>query len=176
MGPLRAFVSVTCDTLVITAGTLRARPAGWRQFTQRASRSAACLSRTHCSAPPGARDTQASGPCCGVSHVESPVSTQRVHAVMQFLPIQRLPGPCRLLPSQAGMPALGASVGHTCGPLASTGSGWGTQAGSGMGGQRGQGPFRPPRALWRGPPPCSAAPSGSGAGPHVACGRGSPAW
>lgn len=61
MGPLCAFVSVTCDTLVITAGTLRARPAGWRQFTQRASHSAACLSRTHCSAPPGARDTQASG-------------------------------------------------------------------------------------------------------------------
>ena len=116
------------------------------------------------------RDTQASGPCRGVSQVEPPVSTQQVHAAMQFLPIQRLPGPRKSLPSQACMPAWGASEGYTCRPLASTGSGWGTQAGRGRAGQRGQGPSRPPRTLWRGPPPCSAAPSGSGAGPHVACG------
>ena len=116
------------------------------------------------------RDTQASGPCRGVSQVEPPVSTQQVHAAMQFLPIQRLPGPRKSLPSQACMPAWGASEGYTCRPLASTGSGWGTQAGRGRAGQRGQGPSQPPRTLWRGPPPCSAAPSGSGAGPHVACG------
>ena len=116
------------------------------------------------------RDTQASGPCRGVSQVEPPVSTQQVHAAMQFLPIQRLPGPRKSLPSQACMPAWGASEGYTCRPLASTGSGWGTQAGRGRAGQRGQGPSQPPRTLWRGPPPCSAAPSGSGTGPHVACG------
>lgn len=99
-----------------------------------------------------------------------------VHAVMQFLPIQRLPGPGRSLPSQAGMPALGwgAVWGYTCGPLASTRSGWGTQAGRGRGGQRVQGPSRPLQTLWRGPPPRSAARSGGSAGSRVACRRGLP--
>ena len=61
------------------------------------------------------RDTQASGPCRGVSQVEPPVSTQQVHAAMQFLPIQRLPGPRKSLPSQAGMPAWGPVRGTRAG-------------------------------------------------------------
>ena len=53
---------------------------------------------------------------------------------MQFLPIQCLLGPRRSLPSQAGMPGWGASVGYTCVLLASTGlAGGPRQEGGGEG-------------------------------------------